>query len=209
VPARMVVSTAPVHVLPKLVEGTDVLAPLSRFRFRGMVMVNLKVGGSNLLRDTVVWLPKGFGTFRLTEATQSMPWLAPPDKTLILAEYGAQPGDGTWTTDDDVLVERALDDVGRLVPDIRRRFISGRVLRQPLAYPVFHRDYEADRQRLRDEGTGVRDLISVGRNGEFDHILMEDLYWRTTARIERWMANSTGTGNRVGVGVGGVGVSAR
>jgi protoporphyrinogen oxidase len=192
VPARMVVSTAPVPILPKLVEGTDVLDPLSRFRFRGMVMVNLKLEGTALLRDTVVWLPQGSDTFRLTEATRSMPWLAPEGKTLILAEYGGQPGDETWTADDEVLIERALTDVSALVPDIRRRFISGRVLRQPLAYPIFHQDYEADRQRLRDEGTGVRDLLSVGRNGEFDHILMEDLYWRTIARVDRWVAESNG-----------------
>ncbi len=193
VPARMVVSTAPVHVLPKLVEGTEVLAPLGRFRFRGMVMVNLKLEGTRLLPDTVVWLPKGFDTFRLTEATRSMPWLAPEGKTLVLAEYGAQPGDAVWTTDDEVLIERALDELARLVPGVRRRFLSGRVLRQPLAYPIFHLDYEADRQRLRTDGTGVENLISVGRNGEFDHILMEDLYWRTIAHMDRWMADAATT----------------
>jgi protoporphyrinogen oxidase len=189
-PARMVVSTAPVHVLPKLVEGTDVLDPLARFRFRGMVMVNLKLEGTRLLPDTVVWLPKGFGTFRLTEATRSMPWLAPEGKTLVLAEYGAQPGDAVWTTDDELLIEKALDELARLVPDVRRRFLSGRVLRQPLAYPIFHLGYEADRRRLRTDGTGVANLISVGRNGEFDHILMEDLYWRTIGRMDRWMADA-------------------
>jgi protoporphyrinogen/coproporphyrinogen III oxidase len=192
VPARMVVSTAPVHVLPKLVEGTDVLDPLARFRFRGMVLVNLKLEGTNLLRDTVVWLPQGFDTFRLTEATRSMPWLAPEGKTLVLAEYGAQPGDTVWTTDDDTLVEKALGELAMIVPDVRSRFLSGRVLRQPLAYPIFHLDYEADRQRLRTDGTGVENLISVGRNGEFDHILMEDLYWRTIARMDRWMADNAG-----------------
>ena len=27
--------------------------------------------------------------------------------------------------------------------------------------------------------------MSVGRNGEFDHLLMEDVYWRTVRRIRR------------------------
>ena len=168
------------------------LDPLARFRFRGMVMVNLKLEGTRLLRDTVVWLPKGFDTFRLTEATRSMPWLAPEGKTLVLAEYGAQPGDAVWTTDDDTLVEKALGELAMVVPDVRSRFICGDGPRQPLAYPIFHIDYEADRQRLSSDGTGVENLISVGRNGEFDHILMEDLYWRTIARMDRWMADATG-----------------
>jgi hypothetical protein len=33
----------------------------------------------------------------------------------------------------------------------------------------------------------VTDLLSVGRNGEFAHILMEDVYWRTLARVRTWM----------------------
>jgi len=33
--------------------------------------------------------------------------------------------------------------------------------------------------------TGVQGLVSVGRNGEFDHLLMEDVYWRTVRRIRR------------------------
>jgi hypothetical protein len=64
------------------------------------------------------------------------------------------------------------------------------VLRQPLGYPVFHRSYEADRQRL-ERGTGIAGLLSIGRNGEFDHILMEDIYWRTLAKVEAWLAAPT------------------
>ena len=30
--------------------------------------------------------------------------------------------------------------------------------------------------------TGVDRLLSIGRNGEFAHILMEDVYWRTVRR---------------------------
>ena len=50
--------------------------------------------------------------------------------------------------------------------------------RTPLAYPVYSLDYEEDRQRF-ERGTGIEGLFSVGRNGEFRHILMEDVYWRT------------------------------
>ena len=41
---------------------------------------------------------------------------------------------------------------------------------------------EDDRQRL-EQGTGVEGLYSIGRNGEFAHILMEDAYWRTLRRV--------------------------
>jgi hypothetical protein len=57
-----------------------------------------------------------------------------------------------------------------------------------MAYPVFHLDYEADRQRLEDGSLGVDRLLSVGRNGEFAHILMEDVYWRTLRRARQLTA---------------------
>ena len=185
----LVVSTAPVHILPKLVEGTDSLDRFARFRFRPMVFVSLKLTGTALLDDVVVWVPEGAPYFRLTEATQSMPWLAPAGKTTILCDIGAEVGDHHWTMTDDELAELCLGHVERLVPDIRRRYIGAHVMRLPLAYPVFLRDYENDRRQLEEIGTGVEGLASIGRNGEFAHILMEDVYWRTTRRIHGWLAD--------------------
>jgi hypothetical protein len=45
------------------------------------------------------------------------------------------------------------------------------------------RAYEAERQRF-SRGTGIQGLYSVGRNGEFAHILMEDVYHRTVRRVD-------------------------
>jgi protoporphyrinogen oxidase len=183
--ADLVVSTAPVNLLPRLVSGTDVLAPYAAFRFRPMVFVNLKLDGADLLPDVVVWVPHGAPYFRLTEATRSMPWLAPEGRTSILCDIGAEVGDEHWSMTDDELAELCLAHLEELVPDVRARYLGVHVSRLKIAYPVFRREYEADRRRLAT-GTGVDGLMSVGRNGEFDHILMEDVYWRTVRRIERW-----------------------
>ncbi len=189
--ASAVISTAPISVLPKLIDGTDVLDPYRAFRFRGLVLVNLKLKGRGLLPDTMMWFPTGgYPFFRLCEATLSMPWLAPDGYTMITADIGAAVGDEQWTMADEDLIELCLEHFARVVPDARERCLGGTVLRQPLGYPVFHNDYEADRQRL-EHGTGVEGLLSVGRNGEFDHILMEDIYWRTLAKVEAWLAAPT------------------
>jgi protoporphyrinogen oxidase len=79
--ASAVVSTAPVHVLGKITEGTDALTHLTRFRYRPMIFVNLRLNGRGLLPDVVTWTPENeFPFFRLTETTLSMPWLAPTAK---------------------------------------------------------------------------------------------------------------------------------
>jgi protoporphyrinogen/coproporphyrinogen III oxidase len=189
--ASAVISTAPISVLPKLVQGTDVLEPYRAFRFRGLVLINLKLKGRGLLPDTMMWFPQGdYSFFRLCEGPLSMPWLAPDGSTMVTADIGAAVGDATWTMADEDLIARCLDDFARVCPDAHARYLGATVLRQPLGYPVFHTSYEADRQRL-EQGTGVHGLLSVGRNGEFDHILMEDIYWRTLAKVEAWLAAPT------------------
>lgn len=80
------------------------------------------------------------------------------------------------------LGEICMNSLDRIVPGLAKRFLGCRVVRTPLAYPVFLTEYEADRRRF-EKGTGVEGLLSVGRNGEFAHILMEDVYWRTRRKL--------------------------
>jgi oxygen-dependent protoporphyrinogen oxidase len=182
VPAAAVVSTAPINILPRLVDGTTALDRFRAFRFRPMVFVNLRLQGRHLLPDTMTWTPEAkYPFFRLTETPQSMPWLAPEGKTLITADIGAEIGDAWWEMDDVELGARCIDVLAEIIPTARRDYLGCRVVRQPLAYPVFHSSYEADRQFL-ETSTGVDRLVSIGRNGEFAHILMEDVYWRTVRR---------------------------
>jgi protoporphyrinogen/coproporphyrinogen III oxidase len=69
-----------------------------------------------------------------------------------------------------------------IIAGAEERFLGCRVLRTPFAYPVFLNEYENDRKRFR-ESTGVERLHSIGRNGEFDHLLTEDVYWRTMTKM--------------------------
>jgi protoporphyrinogen oxidase len=185
--ASAVVSTAPVHVLPKLVQGTAKLLPLARFRYRPMVFVNLRFTGRGLLPDVVNWVPdRSSPFFRLTETGTALPWLVPEGKTLITADIGCAVGDAMWTMPDEELGRLCIEHLGVLIPDAARRYLGCAVLRTPLAYPVYQLDYEEDRQGF-ERSTGVEGLYSVGRNGEFAHILMEDVYWRTRRKMKGLM----------------------
>jgi protoporphyrinogen oxidase len=183
-----VISTAPVNILPKIVEGTDQLERFRPFRYRPMIFVNMRMEGRGLLPDVVTWTPESqYPFFRLTETTLSMPWHAPDGKTLVMADIGAEIGDDNWTMDDAVLGKKCLEALTAIVPDAPTRYLGCRVVRTPIAYPVFSNEYERDRQGL-EQSTGVDGLLSIGRNGEFAHILMEDVYWRTRRRVERLVA---------------------
>lgn len=181
--ASAVVSTAPVHVLGKIVEGSDRLAHLARFRYRPMIFVNLRLNGRGLLPDVVTWTPENqFPFFRLTETTLSMPWLAPAGKTLVTVDIGCEKDDELWQLDDESLGELCVENLKPIIPDVRMRYEGCRVLKTPIAYPVFLREYEAERQQFA-LGTGIENLYSVGRNGEFQHIFMEDVHHRTRAKM--------------------------
>jgi protoporphyrinogen oxidase len=189
-----VVSTVPAPILPKLIEGTDALEPLRRFRYRPMAFVCLRFEKRGILPDTVLWTAGGrYPFFRLTETPLSMPWLAPEGKTLITADIGCEVGDATWTMDDAALGERCVAAMEELFPGVRQHYSGCRVLRTPIAYPVYLREYEADRRRFAQD-TGIEGLYSIGRNGEFAHILMEDIYWRTLKRMNQLVVKMRATG---------------
>lgn len=186
--ASAVISTAPINILARLVSGTDRLDPYRQFRYRGIIAVNICLEGRNLLDDAVIWYPKrDVPFFRLTEAPISMPWLAPEGKTVITADISASPGDSVWAKDNDTLARECLAGLAGTIPDAAQRYQGAHTLRLTTAYPIYHLDYEAERLAWQ-QGTGIEGLISVGRNGEFGHWLMEGVYWRTLAKVRQLMA---------------------
>ena len=182
-----VISTAPANILAKLVKGTSALQSASQFRYRPMVFINMRFEGRGLLPDTVMWFPeKEFPFFRLTEAPLSMPWLAPEGKTIITVDIGCQKDDEIWSMDEQKLAELCLQHLTAIIPDAKERFIGSNVLRTQIAYPVFLNEYEPERQNF-EHSTNIENLLSVGRNGEFSHMFMEDVYWRTLRKVRRLM----------------------
>ena len=178
-----VVSTAPANILAKLVKGTNALEKFKLFRYRPMIFVNMRFDGRGLLPDTVLWFPeKEFPFFRLTEATLSMPWLAPEGKTIITVDIGCEKGDEFWEMDEDELSALCLEHLTKIIPGAKEKFLGANVLRTPIAYPVFLNEYEAARKDF-EKSTGIENLLSIGRNGEFAHIFMEDVYWRTRKKV--------------------------
>lgn len=189
-----VVSTAPLHVLPKLVQGTESLRHLARFRYRPMTLVNLRFRGRPLLPAVTTWVPESAHPFfRLTEVPQSVPWLAPEGMTMVTADIGCETDSEYYTMDDEALGALCADHLEQMFPSARGRYEGCRVVRTPIGYPVYLREYEEERHAL-SRGLPVQGLYSVGRNGEFAHVLMEDIYWRTFARMRElraWYAKTS------------------
>ncbi|MDQ3712522.1 MAG: hypothetical protein M3388_09930 [Acidobacteriota bacterium] len=70
----------------------------------------------------------------------------------------------------------------KIIPDAKEKFLGANVLKTPIAYPVFLNKYEQARKDF-EQLSGIENLLSIGRNGEFAHIFMEDVYWRTRKKV--------------------------
>jgi protoporphyrinogen oxidase len=91
--------------------------------------------------------------------------------------------------DEEELKSLCLGQLGKILPGVESKFLGASVLRTPIAYPVFSREYEQSRQEF-EGSTGIENLLSIGRNGEFAHIFMEDVYWRTQKKVRKLLAAS-------------------
>jgi protoporphyrinogen oxidase len=133
----------------------------------------------------MLWVPdRSQSFFRVTEAPFSMPWLAPEGRTQLTFDIGCEVGDAHWAMSDEELARICLDGLCRIYPHLRARYAGqGGTLKTPFAYPVYLSRYERRRQDFARD-TGVAGLYSIGRNGEFAHLLMEDIYWRTLKRMQ-------------------------
>ena len=182
-PASAVVSTAPLHILPRLVRGSTALNHFARFRYRPMVLASLRFHGRPMLPGVTTWVPeRRFPFFRLTEIPQSVPWLAPEGMTLINVDIGCEIDSEHYKMSDEAIGELCVEHLEEMFPGARRRYDGCRVVRTPVGYPVYLREYESERRAL-ESGMPIEGLYSVGRNGEFAHVLMEDVYWKTLERM--------------------------
>jgi protoporphyrinogen oxidase len=178
-----VISTAPANILSKMVKGTNALQGIGNFRYRPMLFVNLRFDKRNILPNTVLWFPeKKFPFFRLTEVTRSMPWLAPEGKSIVTVDIGCEKNDEFWDMDEKKLIDLCLEKLAPIIPNSVDKFIKATVLRTPYAYPIFLNEYEKERHEF-EKSTNIDNLLSIGRNGEFAHRFMEDVYWRTREKV--------------------------
>ncbi len=88
------------------------------------------------------------------------------------------------------LTTLCLERVASVIPDAKKRFLSSNVLRTPVAYPVFLNEYEKERRDF-EQSTNIKNLLSIGRNGEFAHRFMEDVYWRTRKKVQNLIDHET------------------
>jgi len=136
-------------------------------RYRDFLTIALILDGEDLFPDNWIYIHEpGVRVGRIQNYRSWSPWMVPdPTTACVGMEYFCFAGDDLWTMDDDALVElgkRELAQLGLADPSKVRR---GYVVRVPMAYPMYDRDYAERVEVIKGWLAGIENLQQVGRNG--------------------------------------------
>jgi protoporphyrinogen oxidase len=169
--ADLVWSTAP---LPELARHSTEPAPSStlaaaaRLEYRGLVLVYLTLEQDRWTEFDAHYLPAADQlAARLSEPKNYRASADDPaDVTVLCAEVPCTVGDGIWTTTDEGLATRLVDDLARIgLPPVRVAAVQ--TVRLPRVYPLYRPGYAWDLVALEWWLADHPRLVSFGRQGLF------------------------------------------
>lgn len=177
--ATHLVSTLP---LGELVQSLDPPAPVAvraaaaRLRFRGLVFVFAVVRRPALFRHHWTYFQDPALPFnRVSEMGGIIPGLYGPDRTVVCAEITADPGEPAWDGPDAATIAATLEGLRRVSPvPFDGAVEAAYVTRERYAYPAWRVGFEADLALVLGWLDGVRGLQSVGRQGRYDYLNVDE-----------------------------------
>lgn len=168
-----VVSSMPITLLLKGMPAvpTHVTEAAARLRFRNTILVYLRVKNPQLFPDQ--WLYVHDQSVLHGRVTNFRNWspeiVANDEETVLCLEFWCFAEDAIWSEDDEVLVQRAREEIVRteLAQDADVR--EGAVIRIPRCYPVYERGYQEPLKVVTDWLDGIEGLTAIGRYGAFKY----------------------------------------
>jgi len=180
IPARAVVSTLPLtELVGHLGRAGDAAALMtsrslaSSLRFRSLVFLNLMLSKPTFGDSTWMYVASGrLRISRIQQPNRRSLAMAPPGKTSAMLEIPCDAGDAIWNASVPHLRDLAARelatlgiDVGDVVDAFSVRIVHG--------YPIYHLEYEAQRQALLQEVHRIPNLRTAGRQGLFRYVFMD------------------------------------
>jgi protoporphyrinogen oxidase len=169
-PVEQLISSIPISRLVKILDPAPpapVLAAADNLSYRSFLIVVLIVNRKDLFPDQ--WIYIHSPEVRVGRIQNFENWskaMVPAGGTgSIGMEYFCTIGDATWRMADRDLIDLAAAELAELGLAGKEDVVDGAVIRQPMAYPVYDRDYSANLAVIRDYLEGFGNLQTVGRNG--------------------------------------------
>ncbi|MEM7779624.1 MAG: NAD(P)/FAD-dependent oxidoreductase [Pseudomonadota bacterium] len=179
--AKHAISSAPMRELSKRIHPLPQSSiDASKLRYRDFLTVALMVKSEDLFPDNWIYIhDERVQVGRVQNFRSWSPEMVPDeDMACVGLEYFCFEGDGLWSSSDEDLVRQATREMEILGLCDPAKVVSGAVVRQEKAYPVYDDDYEANVDAMRRELEAKHPTLHlVGRNGMHrynnqDHAMM-------------------------------------
>jgi len=178
-PCDAVISTLSLPALARMLGGRalpDAVArSASRLRFRGIRLCNVLLDLPEVSPHTWMYVSEPrYLMARIQEPRHRSPFAAPPGRTSLMLEIPCTVGDAVWSAPDQDVYERVMDDLRDLgFPHLRQATLGHFASFVEEGYPIYHLDYQDDRQRLLGFASETSNVVACGRQGAFRYIFMD------------------------------------
>jgi protoporphyrinogen oxidase len=119
--------------------------------------------------------------------------MAPPRRTSLMLEIPCDPGDALWSASDDAIYGRCLDELRALGFDVARDVLGHFSSFVEEGYPIYHLDYQRERQRVLEYCRDTSNVVSVGRQGAFRYVFMDTAMEMGLAAAEQLLGRAGAT----------------
>lgn len=179
--AKHIISSAPMRELSKRIHPLpQSTLQADNLRYRDFLTVALMVKSEDLFPDNWIYIHDDRVQVGRVQNFRSWSPEMIPDESMACVglEYFCFEGDGLWSSSDEDLIAQATREMEILGLCDPAKVVSGAVVRQEKAYPVYDDDYETNVDAMRAELEEKHpSLHLVGRNGMHrynnqDHAMM-------------------------------------
>ena len=172
--ADRVISSIPMNFLLACLpteSGSRQVAEDFKLRYRDIILIYLAIKTRQVSNDSWTYFPgRSLLVGRTHEPKNWSPLMAPDGYTSLAAEVFTSQGEPTWEQADEVLVQRAVDDLTGIGFMTAGSLHQGWVKRVRFAYPVYDIGYADKVKTVRQFLAQWPNLHLVGRTGSFRYM---------------------------------------
>jgi protoporphyrinogen oxidase len=166
-------STLPISAMVKMIEPSppaNVIEAAGNIRFRGMLLIYLVLEQDHFSEYDAHYFPEpSIPISRLSEPKNYSGSDEPRNRTVLCAELPSDPDEPEWKLTDQELGQQLCEWLARVGLPVKARVNNVITRRLRFAYPVYDRNYEVHFLTIDQWLSGIKGLLTFGRQGLFAH----------------------------------------
>jgi protoporphyrinogen oxidase len=171
--ADRVISTIPLRSLLTALSpqpSPELLQSANKLAWSGLTVFYALLKKRMDIKDCWLYFPGNDTCFNRAYLPQNFaPGLVPSDRSMLVLEIPANPGEALYEMEPDQLRQRVTSDLMKVWPNGQATIADSTIMRSPNVYPLYLNDYDSYLNTVINELSDVENLISLGRHGLFSY----------------------------------------